>query len=504
MVAAKILIVDDQPENLIALEALLQADDRELLLARNGAEALRIVLREDLALVLLDVHMPDMEGDEVARALRSRERSRHVPIIMLTASAPGTDALERSYEAGAVDHLNKPVHPLILESKVKVFVELYEQRKRLAEVARQMQENERLERALELERLRSANERRFKVIANAIPAIVWSASASGDFTYFNDTWFEYTGFSAGDGRTLAEAMHPDDAVSCRQSFARAMQAGDPFEVRCRLKRRDDTFRWHVCRSVPMKVEGQVSGWFGTAADIDDLIAAQQSAEKAVRIRDEFLSIAAHELRTPLTSMALSVDALSRATPEVAPKSAKIKKQIRRLNQLVETLLDVSRISEGRVSLQREPMDLSRVVSDVAARFKEELNGEAHLVEAKIEPGVHGEWDPLRVEQIAINLLSNAVKYGGGKPVEISLRKEDGAAVLDVADQGIGIEPEHLERIFGKFERAVSVDSYGGLGLGLYISRQLVAAHGGELSVESKPGEGSVFRVKLPLKAADSR
>jgi PAS domain S-box-containing protein len=235
-----------------------------------------------------------------------------------------------------------------------------------------------------------------------------------------------------------------------------------------------------------------------------------AAQEAIRIRDEFLSIASHELKTPLTPLQLQLDSLAATLRNSALTSDKLNhrletanRQTRRLTKLVENLLDVSRISAGRLSLDRERFDLSEITTEVAERFGADAAAAGCQIAVHTDHPVVGQWDRLRLEQVVSNLLSNAIKYGAGKPIEVHVRQEGGAARLVVADQGIGISPEDSARIFGRFERAVPLRHYGGMGLGLYIARQIVDAHGGSIVVSSAPGRGSTFTVVLPLTATES-
>ena len=232
------------------------------------------------------------------------------------------------------------------------------------------------------------------------------------------------------------------------------------------------------------------------------------AQDAVRARDEFLSIASHELKTPLTSLGLQVQILQRAVRSsvdgklsasmVQGKLASADRQVRHLSQLTDRLLDISRIRLGRLELEREPLELGELVADVVERFKTTCSPDTSPV--IFYPSVQalaGEWDRSRLEQVVTNLLSNAVKYGNGGRVEVALGMEGGLALVSVKDYGLGIALDHQVRIFERFERAVSARNYGGLGLGLYIVRQIVEAHGGQIRLESRPGEGSTFTVLLP-------
>jgi signal transduction histidine kinase len=231
------------------------------------------------------------------------------------------------------------------------------------------------------------------------------------------------------------------------------------------------------------------------------------AQAAVRLRDEFLSVASHELKTPLTPLQMRLQALRREAEaggaphlpceRVARTMVSLEQQVRRLAALVDDLLDVARLSGDRMRLDFEDVDLAEVAREVVARFAQQSAKAGCRVEVVAEEAVSGWWDRQRLEQVVTNLLSNALKYGAGRPVKVRVEAGPEQAVLVVQDAGIGIAPEHLTRIFERFERAVSGRHYGGLGLGLYITRQVVEALGGSISVESQMGEGSTFRVELP-------
>ncbi|RKH45653.1 sensor histidine kinase [Corallococcus sp. AB050B] len=235
----------------------------------------------------------------------------------------------------------------------------------------------------------------------------------------------------------------------------------------------------------------------------------REAREAVRQRDEFLGIASHELKTPLTPLSLKVQLLQKQvvnlaregkdvpTDRVAEALDVVQRQVRRLSGLVDNLLDVSRITAGRLRLELEEMDLASVAAEILYRFS------AAAAQAGTELGLEapvpvvGRWDRLRLEQVVTNLVSNALKYGAGQPVIVSVEANGTLARLTVKDHGIGIAPDDLARIFERFERAVSDRHYGGLGLGLYITRQIVEAFGGTVSAVSTPGEGSTFILELP-------
>jgi signal transduction histidine kinase len=228
----------------------------------------------------------------------------------------------------------------------------------------------------------------------------------------------------------------------------------------------------------------------------------REAQKAVRLRDDFLAVAGHELRTPLSRLSLQVELLQRESGSFDGRTdwaEKAQKSVARLASLIDELLDVSRISEGRLSLQRERLDLAELAREIAARVAEEKRA-APPIAVRAEGPVVGQWDRRRLEQVVENLVSNAVKYGAGSPVEVEVAL-DGSARLTVADGGAGIAARDQARIFERFERAVPSRTVAGLGLGLWIVREIVTASGGTVSVESELNRGSKFTVRLPLDQA---
>jgi signal transduction histidine kinase len=228
----------------------------------------------------------------------------------------------------------------------------------------------------------------------------------------------------------------------------------------------------------------------------------QKAKDAVRLREEFLSIAAHELHTPITSLHLMMQALSRGGMPVTAETVRqtfgvADRQVRRLIRLIDELLDVSRIEAHTFSVVSEPVDLSALVRDVAERFATEAARVGSHISVRADLHVIGQWDRTRLEQVVSNLFSNAIKFGAGRPVEVEVCWLGSEAHLSVQDHGIGVPPERLPYIFERFERAVSARQYGGLGLGLYIVRSIVETLGGHVRCESILGSGSTFYVALP-------
>jgi signal transduction histidine kinase len=238
--------------------------------------------------------------------------------------------------------------------------------------------------------------------------------------------------------------------------------------------------------------------------------AARELAAAVRARDDFISVASHELKTPLTSLILSVHRLSRPElaharldePSAARALALISRQASRLNILVSNLLDVSRISAGRLDLDLQEVELGEVVRAAASRLEDELANAGCALQLSVASPVVGRWDRLRLEQVVTNLLSNAARYGRQSPIEVSVFELDGEAILAVSDRGAGIDPASQARIFDRFERGAAHDPAGGIGLGLWIVREVVTALAGTVTVESRPGLGAKFVVTLPMRGPE--
>lgn len=257
-------------------------------------------------------------------------------------------------------------------------------------------------------------------------------------------------------------------------------------------------------SRPQYVGTSILGRVWSFRDVTARRQAERALELAVKMRDEFIGIASHELFTPITSLTVALRGLrglrtaANADPSAGERLLRTaERQVDRLSRLVQELLDVGRIDGGQLATKREEVDLRDIASDTLDRFALELERDGVEVRLHAPESVCGRWDRVRLEQVATNLLSNAIKFGRGKPIEVTVNAGEGRALLSVRDHGIGIPHDRQALIFERFQRAVSARHYAGLGLGLYITRQLVEAHGGSLRVESTPGEGSMFTVELP-------
>lgn len=380
--AVKILVVDDRPENVLAMRATFKDCGYEIYEALSGNEALEQVKSHDFACIILDVQMPVMDGFETAICIRREKRSKRTPIIFATAIHRTEMHEELGYIAGAVDYLFKPINTTILKAKVAVFVELF----------------------LQSEEIK-----------------------------FKNAFLE-------------------DALRKSQE--------------------------------------------------------NEELKKALEARDEFLMMATHELRTPVTPLSLQLDTFlhlfetgvyKNIDPERLLRMLKTSRsQVTRLSRLVNELIDVSRLSGQKLKLDFTNVNLNELIQKVVSDFGDEIKRSGCEVRIRNHDVVEGTWDQFRVEQVLINLLMNSLKYGVGKPVDISVSQSGNVAKFEISDQGIGISEEDHERIFKRYERAVSSKNFSGMGLGLYISHEIVSLHKGCISVDSRPGEGSRFKVELPL------
>jgi PAS domain S-box-containing protein len=511
-----ILLVDDRWENLVSLKAVLDNPGYNLVKACSGREALRRLLEHEFALILLDVQMPILDGFDTAALIKKREHLRHIPIIFITGMVRDEPLVFKGYESGAVDYIVKPFDPGVLRSKVAVFADLYRKNRQLASQAELLAKAER--RKVEHEGLKreAAVASRYRDLVDGIrDGIVWALDVKkGESSYVSPQVFRILGYHDRElgKRNLADLVTllipKDEFARVNAALKEAAEQGldTTLEHRC-LTASGGSVWLQSSVKVVKNEKGEVCELRGLSVDVSRLKAAEDEARRAVALRDEFLSIASHELKTPLTPLKLQIQLLRRMSStavagefaERVPKMLEVSdRQVTRLNKLVDELLDVTRISSGKLALNREAFELHDVVEDVCGRFALDLKN--NQCDLRIQAGdrVTGNWDRLRVEQAFTNLLTNAMKYAAGKPVEVEVGADSAHGYIKVRDQGPGIAKSDQERIFNRFERATSWTHVGGLGLGLYIVNQIVKAHGGEVRIASEPGAGATFTMALPI------
>jgi CheY-like chemotaxis protein len=537
-----ILLVDDRPDKLLALEAVLEDLGQNVVRAYSGREALRHVLSQEFAVILLDVNMPGMDGFETAGLIRQRKNSEHVPIIFITAF--GDEMLAaRGYSLGAVDYILAPVVPEVLRSKVSVFVDLFrktEQVKRQAESLRR--------RATQMQKLADASvainsalsiEKMLQTVTETARDVIGGHQA---ITLFVDPRpgqrlrrvHAHTAYSEKYAEWQNQPLQLD-AITDTAVF-RSYTATRMTETELH-----DHPDWEIVRKVripPIRggmLAAPLTGRDGTRLGViylcdrgdgpftadDESIAVQlaQMASIAIentlfseereanRIKDEFLSTLSHELRTPLNAILGWTQLLQMEKPadEMAHGLDVIERNARAQTKLIEDLLDVSRISTGKLRLSTRVVPVADTIEAAADVVK--TTASAKGVEIKIDPPSHTlrvVADPDRLQQVIWNLISNAVKFTPARgTVRVDAAQVGAHVQIRVSDTGLGIDPDFLPFVFDRFRQAdsTSTRSHGGLGIGLAIVRHIVELHGGTVSAQSRgEGHGSVFTVTLPITA----
>ena len=544
-----ILLVDDRAENLLALEAILEPLGQSLVRATSGEDALRQLLEREFAVILLDVQMPGMNGFETARLIKSRERTRYVPIIFLTAISKDEMYVFTGYSVGAVDYIFKPFQPEILRSKVQVFVDLQLQRRRIAEQEQRIRDVERQE--LELRHMREllrSEARLSEIVRTAMDAIVLF-DGDGRISLINGAAERMFGTSAdkATGRSVAEFLPREtgsgadvvttiraaaddtrvarlEAATVRPQSLTARRAnGEDFPVEVSVSRLDDSAAGGrtytlIARDVSVRVRHeqalrqQAASLAESARELQalnqELHRRQVELERAMTARSRFYASMSHELRTPINAvLGYSTLLLEHIYGPLNEKQAegieRTQKAARHLLELVNDVLDLSKIEAGKIDLRLQPVDFPGLIEDlfVTVRPLADEHGSELTLEHRADKPIRIISDPRRLRQILLNLVSNAIKFGGRKPITVtSSPTPDGGVAIEVIDHGEGISPDDQERIFHEFVQLGRTQLQNGTGLGLPISRRLAELLRGSLTVQSAVGTGSTFRLELPANA----
>jgi signal transduction histidine kinase/DNA-binding response OmpR family regulator len=560
----KILIVDDLPEKLLVYRTILGELDATIVTAQTGEEALAHVLKDDFAVILLDVQLPGMNGFETAAMIRSRTKSAHTPIIFLTAFADEIRTAE-GYARGAVDYIQTPIVPGVLQAKVRVFVDLFRMTRRVKEQAKEhiVLAEERTKRAAAEElgtRLgfladisRSlANsldpDTTARTIARqAVPLLADVAGVTlvgdGGQPWRTELAWEEPPNRTIHSRRIVESDGPHDAL--RQAVERVLESGSvedlneldlPLPVsRGESQALNSDLRINNAAVYPLRARNRVLGALtlayghsGRSHTKEDRTLAEELAARAAvaldnarlfeetrradRQKNEFLSMLAHELRNPLAPIRNAIEILrlkNANRPDVLDSCAVFDRQVTHLVRLVDDLLDVSRITQGKIRLQYEPVllgDLLKTAVEISRPLIDLRQHHLHLTLPSHPIWLHA--DPTRMGQVFTNLLNNAAKYtkDGGR-IDVTAEQVDHEAVIQICDSGIGIPAEMLTTVFELFTQVdQSLDrSSGGLGIGLTLVRRLVEMHGGTVTARSEgTNRGSVFEVRLPIAASAPR
>jgi PAS domain S-box-containing protein len=309
---------------------------------------------------------------------------------------------------------------------------------------------------------------------------------------------------------LQSKVHHEDLPKMNDAINSAIAGLGVYEMEFRIFPKPGQMRWVLSRGRCAFAPGlhKPTRFSGVVFDITESKDREAALREAVRARDQFLTIAGHELKTPLTNLHMQIQLRQRdlqrgnqaafASERTALFLQKQLNYVRRLNQLVDNLLDVQQISEGRLKLSYEYFDVCKLLQDVVARLQETTEDVKIELKLNSEQAMYGNWDWFRLEQILLNLLENALKYGGGDKIEVSLKTEENGICISIRDFGKGVPQKDQTRIFQRFERAISENEVSGMGLGLYISQTIARLHGGEIRLTSSEGQGAEFAVFLPL------
>jgi signal transduction histidine kinase/DNA-binding response OmpR family regulator len=483
-----ILIVDDKPENIFSLKTILELHSFPTDTALSGEEALKKILRQSYALIILDVQMPGMDGFEVAEAISGYSKARDIPIIFLSAANTDKKFITKGYSSGGMDYITKPIDPDILLLKVKTFYRLYEQNRELNRIQASLRSEIEFRKKVEGELEERAGE--LRSILESIPQIAFTTRADGQLEFVNEQWL-----CCAPSRHAFPLTHPDDADLPRV-WARTVASGEALELEVRIRRIDaEEYRFHLLRAIPIREGGAISKWVGTFTDIED-------QKQAVKKKDEFISIASHELKTPLTTIKAYVQLLDRSIePEDANKLYvdRALVQIRKLDNLIVDLLDLSKIESGKLKFNKKVFGFEATLNTTIEMIRQTYPD--YQITRKGEANVELYGDEMRIEQVIINYLTNAVKYSPErKEIEILTEVRSGGRLfVQVRDHGIGIPKDHQADIFGKFYRVEeAANRFQGLGIGLYICAEIIRRHEGEYGVDSEPGQGSAFYFSVPL------
>ncbi|MBE8723070.1 hybrid sensor histidine kinase/response regulator [Sphingobacterium pedocola] len=488
-----ILIVDDRPENIYSLKKLLESKDFLVDTALSGEEALKKVLRNNYALIILDVQMPGIDGFEVAETLSGFNKTKDIPIIFLSAVNTDKKFITRGYASGGIDYVTKPVDSDILMLKVKTFYRLYEQTLALNETQQALRSEIETRKKAQAE-LKERVDHLHSTL-ESLPQIAFTANAERQIEFVNKKWFKYAVSSNAFPKT-----HPEDK-DIMDEWTASILTDSSLDLEIRLKEiGSDIFRFHLLRIIPIKEKNTVVKWVGTFTDIDD----QKQIEKK---KDEFLSIASHELKTPLTSIKAYIQLLER-TVDIKQDSttnmyiSRVQTQLSKLNSFIADLLDISKIDNGKMQMNKKPFNFEHLlasVMDTIYHTHEKSNITIEREGDTIDQPING--DEIRIEQVLINYLTNAIKYSpNSNRVIIKTEREDSRVRVSVIDAGIGI-PEHKQKdIFDKFYRVEESSlRFQGLGIGLYICAEIIRQHSGTYGIHSQPGQGSTFYFTIPFK-----
>ncbi len=505
----KILLVDDRPEGLIAMEAVLKNSAYTLVTAFSGREALSTLADNDFAVILLDVQMPDLDGFETAALIKNNAAGAHVPIIFITAINKEVAHVHRGYTSGAVDYIFKPFNPEILRAKVSIFADLYRMRAKLQEQSDLLIEGERRDREYRIAQIELKNLHRYRALADAIPHLVWKTAADGTMQYLNRFWCRYTGLTEeqSKGQGWHEVFHAEDVGRFLESWSASRPTGESFEVECRIRRMDGAERWHLIRVVAEKeTSGEINSWIGTCTDIHELkqvsaslasinetleakvgertqelhetnLALQLAHKEIVEISEKERSRLGQDLHDglaqELTGACFMIQSVRQDSHNLP---ARVEKVIGSAFQMMKNALEnCRRLARNLYPIELEQYGLSMALAELAMN-----TSKIYQVRCKFSfegPETTGGDEIVKTQlyRIVQEAVQNATRHSQSKTINILLSNMEDRLVLQVQDDGIGI-PEDKKN-----------------GMGFRIMHNRARMIGATLSFESRSGHGTCVR-----------
>ena len=498
--AIPILLVDDDKEDYLITKDLFSQfsqNNFHLSWCQDYPSAIEEIRSGKYQAYLVDFQLNGKDG--IMLIEEARRQNVQEPLILLTGMHDRSIDL-KAMQAGASDYLVKSdLTPALLERSLRYAL--------VRNRAEEQREKLFLERSARLEA--ELQEQYYRTIAEAIPQIVWTATSKGKIDFYNQRWFDFTGLTKTEIITdemLQNIVHPDDYDRYLKLWQTSLKTGTNFSADFRFKsKKNHEYRWFLGRAVPVQNDkGRIIKWFGTHTDIDEQKKAHQALELAEERKNEFIGIASHELKTPLTTIKAFTQLLQKYSQNKGDQTiitylGKIDNHVDKLTNLIADLLDINKIESGKIKFKHQKFDLNELIHEVANDLTHTTTTHEIITKDLAKTLIFG--DRERIGQVIANLLFNAIKYSpNAKTVEIRSYLKGKNVVIEVQDYGIGIPKDKISNIFERFYRINEPDrkDYPGMGLGLYISAEIVQRHKGEISVKSQVGQGTTFYVALPL------
>lgn len=518
-----ILIVDDKPENLFSLRKLLEINKFEVDTALSGEEALRKILKQQYALIILDVQMPVMDGFEVAEAISGYSKASETPIIFLSAVHLEKKFITKGYQSGAIDYVTKPVDPDILLLKVKTFYQLYEKTRDLKELTITLEEE--VETRKKAETNLSHSIAMLQSIMVTIPQIAFAASADGTLEFVNKYWYKYS-----DSDDVYPETHPKEN-NFDAWWRIAIKTESSLVAEVRIKKIDDEeYRYHLLMLTPVTDGERVVKWVGILTDIHEQKRANEVLEKKVEERtrelqelnkeleisnndlQQFASVASHDLKEPLRKIQLFTtivkDKFLVKDSQALEYVNRILTSSERMSNLITDLLNYSILSGSETF---ESTNINQLINDILIELEVPIREKG--ADIVVSPIPFLEVVPGQISQVFQNLLSNAIKFSrkdvspviridssfcDRKDFDASVQERGPFCKIRISDNGIGFNEIYLDRIFTIFQRLNPKSQFEGTGIGLAIVKKIVEKHNGIITAESQEGVGSTFTLILPV------